>query len=205
MTSPHPSRLALAVFDRFVPGNEPLRGDLLEEFASRRSQWWLWKQVLGSVVSRRPLVYETPATTLVGAAILVLAAFQIVLVTNVAYRLLVGPAMPDISGYFYLWLKGSSMPATVPPSGAVLWIPLLISSIGSLPAGWLIGVLHQRGKRLAVVLFALAVALCAIVNLPSPFPAQLAAMLFCVLGLLAGGRFAAPSAFTPEDPSRLVT
>jgi hypothetical protein len=205
MTSRHPSRLALAVFDRFVPGNEPLRGDLIEEFAHRRSQWWLWKQVLGSVVSRRPLVHETPASAIVGTAILVLAAFQIVLVTNVAYRLFFGPAMPDITGYFYLWVKGSSVPPTVPPAGSTLWIPMVVLASASVPAGWLVGKVHQHRKGLAVALFAVAVILCAVANLPSPFPAQLVAMLFHVLGLLIGGRLATPSADARTDPTRLVT
>jgi len=44
-----PSRLALALLDRFVPENEPLVGDLLEEYERRPSAWWLWRQVFAAI------------------------------------------------------------------------------------------------------------------------------------------------------------
>lgn len=58
-----PPRLAVALLNRFLPDNEPLAGDLLEEFAVRKSRLWLWRQVvlallMGSSRSRvdvRPL------------------------------------------------------------------------------------------------------------------------------------------------------
>jgi hypothetical protein len=58
-----PPRLAVALLNRFLPDNEPLAGDLLEEFVVRKSRLWLWRQVvlallLGSFRSRtevRPL------------------------------------------------------------------------------------------------------------------------------------------------------
>lgn len=46
MTPTAPSKLALVLLHRFADGNEPLIGDLLEEFERRRSQTWLWRQVL---------------------------------------------------------------------------------------------------------------------------------------------------------------
>ncbi len=39
-------RLAVALLNRFLPDNEPLVGDLLEEFAVRKSRLWLWRQVV---------------------------------------------------------------------------------------------------------------------------------------------------------------
>jgi uncharacterized protein (TIGR03435 family) len=39
-------RLAIAVLERLVPDSDALAGDLLEEFARRRSLTWLWSQVL---------------------------------------------------------------------------------------------------------------------------------------------------------------
>jgi hypothetical protein len=39
-------RLAVALLNRFLPDNEPLVGDLLEEFAARKSRVWLWRQVV---------------------------------------------------------------------------------------------------------------------------------------------------------------
>ncbi|HJR58670.1 MAG TPA: hypothetical protein VJ813_04710 [Vicinamibacterales bacterium] len=48
MTTLHPPRFAMWLLGRFAPGDEALEGDLLEEFAVRRSRWWLWRQVLAA-------------------------------------------------------------------------------------------------------------------------------------------------------------
>ena len=50
MTGVVPSRLALALLDRLALDNEPLAGDLLEEFQKRRSRLWLWRQLLFAMV-----------------------------------------------------------------------------------------------------------------------------------------------------------
>ena len=50
MTHVVPSRLALAVLDRLALDNEPLAGDLLEDFQKRRSRLWLWRQLLFAIV-----------------------------------------------------------------------------------------------------------------------------------------------------------
>jgi hypothetical protein len=44
-----PPRLALALLERYGPDNEPLTGDLIEEFAFRQSRSWLWWQVLAAI------------------------------------------------------------------------------------------------------------------------------------------------------------
>jgi hypothetical protein len=46
MKNVQPPRLAVALLSRFLPDNEPLVGDLLEEFAARKSRVWLWRQVI---------------------------------------------------------------------------------------------------------------------------------------------------------------
>lgn len=81
MNAHHPSRLALAVFDCFVADNEPLKGDLIEEFETRRSQWWLWRQVIGAIVCQRglrALPRERTDLIVLGAAVLVLLSFEAV-------------------------------------------------------------------------------------------------------------------------------
>jgi hypothetical protein len=46
--------LAVALLTRFVPDNEPLVGDLIEEFEVRRSHLWFWRQaVLAILIGRR--------------------------------------------------------------------------------------------------------------------------------------------------------
>jgi hypothetical protein len=196
MNPPRPSRLALAVFDRFIPDDEPLRGDLLEEFELRRSQWWLWRQVLGAVICRRPRprLQQTHTMTVLGAALLLLASFEAVFALNLVQRLILGPAMPDITGYFYLWQSGMTVPTGPRELPPVLWLPALLSVAASMPAGWMIGALHQQHKTLAVALFTVSIALCAVLNLGSPFASQLLTMLIFVMGLLVGGRLATASA-----------
>ena len=46
MTRPEPSKLALTLLRRLALDNEPLAGDLLEEFHRRHSRLWLWRQLL---------------------------------------------------------------------------------------------------------------------------------------------------------------
>lgn len=46
--STQPPRLALALLDRFVPDEEPLAGDLIEEFAAGRSRAWFWRQAIAA-------------------------------------------------------------------------------------------------------------------------------------------------------------
>ena len=62
MTTRHAPRLAVALLRRFVPDNEPLVGDLLEEFGTRQSRLWFWRQVLLAVAIRsfQPRDVERP-------------------------------------------------------------------------------------------------------------------------------------------------
>lgn len=60
MTRLPPPRLAIYLLQRFTD-NEPLAGDLLEEFGRRQSRLWLWAQVTGALilaVRRRPRAIE---------------------------------------------------------------------------------------------------------------------------------------------------
>jgi hypothetical protein len=56
MRTPRPPRLALALLDRFVPEDDGLVGDLVEEFERRRSRVWFWRQTWSALVlaARRP-------------------------------------------------------------------------------------------------------------------------------------------------------
>jgi hypothetical protein len=204
MTARGPSRLALAILDFFVPDTAPLKGDLLEEFEARRSQGWLWRQVIGAAV-RQPAASWLPGELhlpLVGTALLVLVSFEVVLVTNVMFRLLFGPPLligaliqeggHAASGYFYLLQR--ELPATesvdVMPLG--VWIRASVPAfVVSLPVGWwLAGRLngHGQGASMAVILVGLV--LCAVLNLQLPFAAQFLSTLTLTTGFLAGGRLA---------------
>jgi hypothetical protein len=45
-----PPRFAMWLLGRFGPEDEPLSGDLIEEFQVRRSRWWLWRQILTAIL-----------------------------------------------------------------------------------------------------------------------------------------------------------
>ena len=54
----HPSKLALALLNRFVPDSDALAGDLIEQFTRRPSTGWLWFQVLAAIVIARIHRYD---------------------------------------------------------------------------------------------------------------------------------------------------
>jgi hypothetical protein len=49
MSNDPTTRVAAYLLDRCLQDNEALAGDVLEEFASRRSRFWLWRQVLVAI------------------------------------------------------------------------------------------------------------------------------------------------------------
>ena len=46
-----PPTLAMAILMRLGPGNEPIVGDLIEEYAAGRSRSWFWRQAAAAVVA----------------------------------------------------------------------------------------------------------------------------------------------------------
>jgi hypothetical protein len=50
MTRLHPPRLANLFLQRLALDNEPLAGDLVEEFHRRQSRLWLWRQLIVALV-----------------------------------------------------------------------------------------------------------------------------------------------------------
>jgi hypothetical protein len=53
MTPPQPPRLPLWLLERFAPDNEPLVGDLIEQFQSSGSRSWFWRQALAAIALER--------------------------------------------------------------------------------------------------------------------------------------------------------
>ncbi len=80
MKGRRPTRLAIALLEQLVPGNDPLAGDLLEEWRER-SDAWLWRQVLFAVLTRTIVDVRTkPRVTiesaLIATALLAVLGFQ---------------------------------------------------------------------------------------------------------------------------------
>jgi hypothetical protein len=194
MNRRQPSPLALAFFDCFVAGNEPLKGDLLEEFDARQSQWWLWRQVIGAVVCQRKvciLQRERTDMLVLGAAVLVLLSFEAVFITNLLHHLMFGPPIPSHEGYM-VWtsrLEVSASQAT-PMTRASIYAPLAALTT-SIPIAWLISRFHERHYALSRGIFSFSVMVCTGLSLELPFEIQFLTTLVFVVGLLMSGCVAA--------------
>ena len=196
MTARRPSRLALALFDRFGADNEALRGDLIEEFEARQSQRWLWRQVIGALFCQRSVWSLQPSEgtnmLVLGAAVLVLVSFEAVFVVNLLHHLMFGPPIPNIAGYAN-FMYGRPFPAA-----EGLTISLSLAAVSSAVAavaasmliGWLITPFHARHYALSLPLFSASVLLNAAFNLQFPFEFQVFTTLLFVVGLVVGGRLA---------------
>ncbi len=189
----HPSRLALAFLDCLAAGNEPLKGDLIEEFAARQSQWWLWRQVIGAVVCQRrlgPLQAEESRHMLVlGTAVLVLGSFEAVFVTNVFFHLLFGPPVPNITGYAYLAQTTGVEPSAsevIRTALASMYAPV-VAIAAAVPTAWLISRFHQRHYAVSRGVFALSVMACTMLSLRLPFGVQFLTTFVFIVGLLMSG------------------
>ena len=193
MSARHPSRIALAVFDYFISNNDPLKGDLIEEFHVRPSQLWLWRQVLWAVACRPWPQGVSPRgemqLSVLAAAMLVLMAFEAVFVTNAIHRFLFGPPLQDIRGYVYLIPPMfHPLPATsVQPTPSWTWHVPVVAIVSSFPIGWFIARVRERHRALALAAFSVSITLCAAANLQIPLSVQFVTTTVFILGLLSGG------------------
>ena len=195
MSTRHPSRIALAVFDCFITDNDSLRGDLVEQFYDRPSQVSLWRQVFYAVAYRPwPRPFSAPGGIpfgLLGIAMLALAAFEAVFATNVIHRFLFGPSVQDIRGALYLNPLNPAFPS-IPASSAQsipigAWLIAALAIASSLPTGWFIARVREHHRGLALAAFGISVILCCEANLQLSTLAQWLTSAAFILGLLAAG------------------
>jgi hypothetical protein len=90
--TPRPPRFAVALLERFVPDNEPLAGDLLEEW-HQRSNVWFWRQVLFTIFVRTIVDVRSNArlaaeSVLVAIAMLTLLGFHAVVAASLMNEVL---------------------------------------------------------------------------------------------------------------------
>jgi len=156
MTPRRPPVLAQTLLEWVDPANDALHGDLLEEFASGRSRWWYWRQVVAAagVAFARPVRAHglsglEPA--MLGVIMLFMLGFYVVFVVNVTDWLL------RFEGFHVFAL----MPAWL---ARWPWAAPLLSLLGGLAVGRVVcaGGDHRVAR---VVGFGAATMLCAIAGL----------------------------------------
>jgi len=185
-----PPLLARLLLDRLAPDNEPLRGDLDEEFVGGRSRAWYWQQTLSLIAAEGTLRFRARAIQRVesyvtGFITLTLVGFYAVFVINVTDWLLrfegvrILMRLPDAFGL----VNGLA--------------PMLAVALGA-ATGHLIAAGHMKHRVLAVVAFGGTTMLCAATALkaasiasastlfmPALVP-QVATTAMFVLGLVGG-------------------
>jgi hypothetical protein len=141
-----PPRLAVAVLNRFLPDNEPLVGDLLEEFAVRKSRLWLWRQVvlallMGSFRSR----IEVRPLKLVDRPPLEITKPDIRPWTRTRTINLTGSPLPGVGG-LSLIILGTLMTVVSPQ----VWWLVLLTILAGIVLGFALVLLRRRtGLRTA--------------------------------------------------------
>jgi hypothetical protein len=184
MRSQHPPRLAALLLQLFAP-NEPLAGDLHEEYLAGRSAVWYWRQVMSAILfgpARRIEMHELFAVQNMFMQCVMLALVSVCVVFTVKYIAVV-------------MFEESLMRALVGPRGARELFRFVMSFSVAIPIGIAIARLHVRSRRAAVLAFSTIVPLWAFVNvfllnghgnLDSALPHVIASLVF-IAGLLSGG------------------
>jgi hypothetical protein len=143
MTAPKPPRLAEALLGRLALDNEPLAGDIIEEFRRRNSRFWLWRQLIAALVMQAlyaphpPVALNLTPTDPVVAEWLMWRRLTEDKKKQVS---LTGSGVEGIGGLTMVIL--GFMISTVIP--AIWWFV-----VGGMGAGVLLGVLMLRSRRVA--------------------------------------------------------
>ena len=191
---PRPPRLATLLLETLVPDNEPLRGDLEEEYARGRGRTWYWRQVFGSIAVQGPLAVRARGVVvaenlITGLITLVLIGFYAVFVVNVTDWLL------RFEGVHIL----SRLPNALGPLNGLACV--LTFGLG-LANGKLIASGHRTHRIFSIITFGGATMLCASAVLRAVSVAhepntilpqlgfQIAATAAFVIGLIGGVRAA---------------
>ncbi|HTG89561.1 MAG TPA: hypothetical protein VL914_05180 [Vicinamibacterales bacterium] len=140
MTAPKPPRLAEALLGRLALDNEPLAGDIIEEFRRRNSRFWLWRQLIAALVVQAlyaphpPVALNLTPTDPVVAEWLMWRRLTSDRKTQVS---LTGSGVEGIGGLTMVIL-GFMMSTVIP---AIWWFV-----VGGIGAGVLLGVLKLRAR-----------------------------------------------------------
>jgi hypothetical protein len=195
MTTRRPARLTLMILNGFLAGNEPLTGDLLEEFDSGRSQWWLFRQAAAAALYEIKPTSATMRgdmnTIMLGAGLLGVLSLEVVMVTNVLRRFLFGPPLQAINGYLYFVYRNTIRPPAPAIIGTENWTLVSILALAivvSTALGFMFARVHDRHRQLSVALLTTVVFVAAALNIGFTLVLQVVITAVFISGLIAGGR-----------------
>src|SRR6202008_4743928 len=152
MTPRQPPHLATLLI-RHWTANDPLAGDLHEEYQAGRTDAWYWRQALAAVVAewRGMDIHELFAAKGLFMQCVMLALISICAVFSVK---LIGVVILDEAIMYTL----------IGPYGMRELSRLVLSFAVAVPTGVMIARLHERSRGSAVVAFATAVPVWAFAN-----------------------------------------
>jgi len=158
MKSSKPPVIATWILEHFRPGkvNEPLVGDLMEEFIRGRSAFWYWRQVVAAIV-------VSSCDEVRAHLLLAIKA----LVTGWIAEFMLQVALGILLSRFDLWLPmhhklivvfGYSVAASL--AWLIPWTPIWIGS------GWIVGGLYRSHLASMVMVFSASVLVWKLLKLP---------------------------------------
>jgi hypothetical protein len=195
MTTHKPPRLAALLLQLFAV-DEPLAGDLEEEYRAGRSTGWYWRQVLAAIAAgpiRRFDLHELfavqglPMQAIMLGLVSVCAVFTVKLIGVWAIE-------HDVASFL------------LSPGGLREILRLGLSFTVAVPIGVAIARVHVSSRRAAVLAFSTIIPLWAYANLyllngagnlDAALP-HVAALLVFVAGLLSGGIHVEPLMHAPQ-------
>lgn len=182
MTAKQPPRLATLLI-RHCSANEPLAGDLYEEYQAGRTDGWYWRQALAAVATEWRMldIHELFAAKGLFMQGVMLALISVCAVLSVK---LIGVVILD----------EAIMHTLIGPYGMRELSRLVLSFTVAVPVGVMIARLHERSRGSAVMAFATTVPVWAFANvylldgtgsLDAMLPHAVALLLF-IIGMLTG-------------------
>ena len=183
----HPPRLATLLLRRLAPPNDPLAGDLAEEYAAGRSAAWYWRQVMFAVAGGWARNFDfhemfNAQGAVMRFVMLGLLGFCVVTTGQVLHNVIVEYGFTRTMLFIL-------------DSGAWEAGRLALSFCAALAAGWCIAQFHARHRTMAVLAFSGSVMSWTLVNLfvvatqtgADPILSHLLATVVFLSGLLVGG------------------